>query len=675
MKTILYFAVLVCPLIFFTNVTRNPYIIQGTILYISLLFIFSVFLINSFKKNKIIFYKTDIDIPILIFLGITVFSFALALFAHYEVPGFGKIPGYFTAIWSEGLRNNLYIIINCVLAYYVAVNLIRDEKTIKTVLFLAYLVAFISSTYGVMQYFGIEPIWEKTVNPYGIKRCVSTFGNPVFISSFLVLMIPLSFASFIFTKSAYEKFLYVLLMIDMILALLCTMARSSWLGVSVSFVIVASMFREKIVTAKKWFLGIMLVLILAMFVPSDWHGETKPFGFYVINRVSSIFSIEKSDDAAYQRFLIWASAWDIAKQNPVFGSGWGLFEMLYPFYQQRYLIHPKLTQRTHANNAHNIVLENLSQMGIVGLGIFLWFIFCIIKFGMHQVKNQSGDFQKTLAVGIFAGIIGMLVDNIINVTFYFVIPGFFFWLLVGILAGLGASAKKVVEHNFKTRTISAVFILLSAGLIIRYIVIFIAEKSYFSGFKLAKNSNAPIEQAIPFLEKAHRLNRMEVNNNYELGNAYARKAAMFKSMNDIERTDEYQRKSLWAYGEAKAANPGYDELYFNSATMQTQRKEYDESVDNYRKAIFINPFSLEAVMGLGNVYLFSKEYERARHIYRRAVRINPLNKDIWNNLGYVNMRLNRVDEAAECYKKALNIDPDFELAKKNLYNIMRNVKQ
>ena len=121
--------------------------------------------------------------------------------------------------------------------------------------------------------------------------------------------------------------------------------------------------------------------------------------------------------------------------------------MLFPFYQQRYLIHPNLTQRTHANNAHNVFLENLSQTGIIGLGIFLWLIFCIIKFGFHQMKNVKNDFQKTVGVGIFAGVIGMLVDNIVNVTLYFVIPGFFFWMNLGILAGLGTSEKKIIQHK------------------------------------------------------------------------------------------------------------------------------------------------------------------------------------------------------------------------------------
>lgn len=669
MKNILYFAIVVSPLIFFTNVTRNPYIIQGTVLYISLLLIFGLFAIQSLKTGKIIFYRTRLDLPVLIFLGWTIFTFLHALLGSYEIAGFGKIPGFSTAAWSEGLRNNLYILINCVLAYYVAVNLIRDEKAIKKVLFLSFIVAFIASVYALLQYFDMEPIWQQTVNPYSMKRCVSTFGNPVFISSFLVIMIPLSIVLFISSKSNYSKFLYISLTVTMILALFATMARSSWLGLFASVTFIVFVFKEKIFAYKKWFWGAVLVLFLSMLIPSRWQNETKPFGFYVIDRATSIFTLEKSGPAAYQRFLIWLSAWDISKQNPVIGAGWGLFEMLFPFYQQRYLIHPNLTQRTHANNAHNVFLENLSQTGIIGLGIFLWLIFCIVKFSFHQIKNIKNDFQRVVAVGIFAGVIGMLVDNIINVTLYFVIPGFFFWMNLGILAGLGTSEKKVVQHKFVSKTIFIIFISISILLIKMYISIFYAEKNYFTGFKLAKRQNTPIEQAIPYLEKAHKLHRLEVNNNYELANGYARMSAQFRYAGAPVHADEYQKKAIWAYKEAIAANPGYDEIYFNMATIHTQRKEFDIAEENYKRAVFINPFSLDAIMGLGNIYLFSEKYEPARNLYKRATLINPSNKDIWNNLGYVNMKLNRIADAKECYQKALTIDPNFELAKRNLSNI------
>ncbi|MEW6556557.1 MAG: O-antigen ligase family protein [Elusimicrobiota bacterium] len=672
---ILYFAIVVCPLVFFTNVTRNPYIIQGTILHICLLLIFGLFIFQSLKNGKIIFYRTRLDLPILIFLGFTIVTFIRALLCSADVAGFGKIPGFTTATWSEGLRNNLYILINCVLVYYVAVNFIRDEKSIRKVLFLSFVVSFLASVYAILQYFDLEPIWQQTINPYSMKRCVSTFGNPVFISSFLVIMVPLSVVSFIQAKSNYSRFLYIALSVLMILALITTMARSSWLGLFVAFIFVAGVFKQKIIKYKKWLLCAGISIFLVLLIPSRWQIETKPFGFYAFDRASSIFSVEKAGPAVYQRVLIWLSAWDISKRNPVLGSGWGLFEMLFPFYQQRYLIHPKLTQRTHANNAHNVFLENLSQIGIVGLGMFLWLIYCIVKFGLYQINNLKNEFQKIIAIGIFAGVIGMLVDNIVNVTLYFIIPGFFFWMNLGILAGLGGggtSEKKIINHSLLSKIVSLILIVLSILLIRLYIRTFFAEKNYFTGFKLAKKQNTPIEQAIPYLEKAHQLHRLEVNNNYELGNAYARMAAQFRHLNAISQAEEYQKKALWAYNEALAANPGYDEIYFNKATILAQRKEFDGedgALVNYQRAVFINPFSLDAIMGLGNVYLFSEKYEPARNLYRRATILSPSNKDIWNNLGYVSMKLNRIDDAKKCYQKALAIDPNFELARRNLANI------
>ncbi|MDO8734205.1 MAG: tetratricopeptide repeat protein, partial [Elusimicrobiota bacterium] len=235
--------------------------------------------------------------------------------------------------------------------------------------------------------------------------------------------------------------------------------------------------------------------------------------------------------------------------------------------------------------------------------------------------------------------------------------------------GLGTSEKKVIHHNAVSKTVSVILIAASVLLVKMYITIFFAEKNYFTGFKLAKKPNTPIEQAIPYLEKAHKLHRLEVNNNYELANGYARMSAQFRYAGAPVQADEYQKKAIWAYKEAIAANPGYDEIYFNIATIHAQRKEFDVAEENYKRAVFINPFSIDAVMGLGNIYLFMEKYEPARNLYRRATLINSSNKDIWNNLGYVNMKLNRIVDAKECYQKALAIDPNFELAKRNLSNI------
>src|SRR5262249_49489972 len=73
-----------------------------------------------------------------------------------------------------------------------------------------------------------------------------------------------------------------------------------------------------------------------------------------------------------QRRMVWSCAWDMGKERPLVGKGWGFFELFYPFYQGWYLSDRVFRGfRTHANNAHNVILEIWSQTGTVGLGIWL----------------------------------------------------------------------------------------------------------------------------------------------------------------------------------------------------------------------------------------------------------------------------------------------------------------
>jgi tetratricopeptide (TPR) repeat protein len=74
-------------------------------------------------------------------------------------------------------------------------------------------------------------------------------------------------------------------------------------------------------------------------------------------------------------------------------------------------------------------------------------------------------------------------------------------------------------------------------------VIFVAYLQIQSASKTTS-----VQSAIPLLEAAHSFQRLEVNNNYELANCYAR-----TSQRD---------KALYAYKEALRANAGYDEILF-----------------------------------------------------------------------------------------------------------------
>ncbi|MFH1073462.1 MAG: tetratricopeptide repeat protein, partial [Candidatus Firestonebacteria bacterium] len=196
--------------------------------------------------------------------------------------------------------------------------------------------------------------------------------------------------------------------------------------------------------------------------------------------------------------------------------------------------------------------------------------------------------------------------------------------------------------------------LVAFGILIinRYVRCFLGEVNYFEGFKLSKKN--ALQMAIPELEKAKGFQRLEVNNNYELANCYARTGQ--------------RDKAIAAYKEALRANAGYDEIYFNMATVLLQFGKVEDAIEEYSRTLHINPLSLEAYTALGSIFLQTPDLYAAGGVklFEQCLFLFPKNKDVWNNLGFLYTKSGRDQDALNAYNKALEIDPDFELAKKNI---------
>jgi len=667
-KWLIYIFILVAPLIFFTDLTRNPYYFQIVLLNICIVSLWGLYLIDSLKKKKIVLFSTPIDKPLLLFLFIAFLSWVHSFFLRY--PGFVR-NGLFSSfshqlrlsIFSEGSRNFLFLLVNWFLVYYAAIFFLEKKGFIWKVVRLSYLVAVIASIYGILQYFGIELIWPKVLNPFG-GRCVSTFGNPNFLSPFLILILPLTFTEYLLSEKRDIRLFYLFINFVLFWALLCTLTRSSWLGLFVGlFYLFFHLFRyeKKFIQKNKSRLSLLLSLFIlfAFFFP---RSKVAGYGPSVIERLTEIKEAKKTAyGPLHQRFLIWSCAWDMVKEHPLLGKGWGTFELFYPFYQGKYLfIEPYKNFRTHANNAHNEILEIVSQTGIIGLGIFFW-LWLIFYRWVHSLykypfeKEVITSKEKMFIFALSAGITAFLVDNLLNVSLHFAVPAFFFFWYLGILANFGIHREKNSGVNLSLKNkvwLVGLILFFFFLLIFNNCRFFLGEIHYFKGFKLNRQNR--LLEAKRELETTHRYHRLEVNNNYELGNTYARLRE--------------QEKAIWAYNEALSANLGYDEIYYNLAVVSLFSGKLEEAMKNYQRALFINPLSREAYLSLGNLYLYEPEKYLAKgiKIYERIVELDPLHKESWNNLGSLYLKNNQPGKAVNCFKKALEIDPNFELAKRNL---------
>src|SRR5262249_18276717 len=133
-------------------------------------------------------------------------------------------------------RAAVFLLLNTYLVYSLAVRY-QDRPLFKRLLWVTYAVSILAAVYGIAQYFGTEWFWPHNLNPYG-SRPVSTFGNPNFMSSFLVLVIPVMMADFVTKATGMPR---VILFVGVALTTavpLATLTRSSWVGLLVGMLLV-----------------------------------------------------------------------------------------------------------------------------------------------------------------------------------------------------------------------------------------------------------------------------------------------------------------------------------------------------------------------------------------------------------------------------------------------------
>ncbi|MFI5360450.1 MAG: tetratricopeptide repeat protein [Elusimicrobiota bacterium] len=709
----------VAPLIFFTNLTRNPYITQIALVYACVALAVGAWAWSEGSRDE--GWRLP-RLPVALPLGLFLAAWGLSWLRAYAVE-----PAFFrSAIIAEGASHAIFLLVICVGTFVVSATLATDDDGSLDVplagwgaftlawgllwtlyasmrgravgrpdqfwdlmwdpygaflwiggfvvvarltrrgravdfMHLALCAGFLASAYGLLQYFNFEIVWPYTLNPYG-GRAVSTFGNPNFLSSFDAALMPVALALFLEEKPGARRLTYGALFLIFEGALFATLTRSSWGGALFACLALglSPRLRARALSEPRA-LGVMagIAAALALLWPSS--SITAGYTPTVVSRLTEFSALMKQQGSYspfHQRVLIWGSAWLMGSESPLLGKGGGLFELFYPFYQGT-LLHAYTffhTMRTHANNSHNEILEVFSQTGLLGLGAYLAFWAAFFESARRWAKGRLGD--EPLWIGAVAGCAGMLFDNMLNVSLHFAVPAFLFWWLAGYAMGRGARGRDFVWKGSRPARAAAAcaVALLAAGVVWQQVRFWEREAWYFAGFKLVRMGDLPGAQRD--LERSRAWGPREVNALYELGNAYAREGRF--------------GDAALVYGQSLGANAGYDEIYFNLGTLYNANLgRPDLAVKYYQTSWAINPLAPELANALSSTYLREpdKYLAPALELLSEAVRDFPENPNNWNNYGFALARAKRWPEAEDAYVRALAIAPDLAVAERNLAGV------
>lgn len=202
------------------------------------------------------------------------------------------------------------------------------------------------------------------------------------IAGFLVLVYPLFF---IFIKEKKNQNVFTAIMIFVLFAIVLTRSRVA-IGVAfiLTFIFLLGYRKNNFV---KILIGLFIVLLLASlgyisFLKSDFHSIS-------------------------ERIIWWKTAYIIFKQNIFFGCGLGNYAVLFQNFR------PELVLNTLF--AHNIIMQFLSDTGILGL---LSFIAILIIFYVKVIDKIISETDNYFYIVIALSITAFLTVNLVDYSFF-----------------------------------------------------------------------------------------------------------------------------------------------------------------------------------------------------------------------------------------------------------------
>jgi tetratricopeptide (TPR) repeat protein len=137
-----------------------------------------------------------------------------------------------------------------------------------------------------------------------------------------------------------------------------------------------------------------------------------------------------------------------------------------------------------------------------------------------------------------------------------------------------------------------------------------------------------------------------------LGDAY------FQEGNVDEAIDQFQK--------ALEIDPHFGKTHYNLGVAFFQKGQVNEAIEQYHEALKINPNDALAHNNLGNAIAKEGKSDESKAEFEKALEINPNYAEAHNNLGNFLLQKGRVDEAVAQFQKALEISPDYPDARNNL---------
>ena len=597
------------------------------------------------SREEIKFTSTPLNFPTLSFIAICVLSL----------------------IWSNSFfvsLKELPLFLAGPLLYFVITNSINDERQINRILDILLIVGSLFGIYGIFQYNGIDfSFWARNI---GRQQVFGLFGNVNYFAEFLIVPLPIAVSLFFASRNKFKKILLLIATLAMGTSLIATFTRGSYLSFGVSlifmfFLLLISRGKNFIKNNKKIFIILVAIIIITFLfvVPTPLNKSGT-----VISKINSRISVTQltQSSSIKRRIAIWKFTVLMIKDHPLLGSGIGTYKYNTLRYQAEFFAQGEnrsLYPHGFADKAHNEYLQLWAELGIIGLGIFIWLIISYFSCGLKILRKIRDEYRQGIIIGLMGAMMAVLVDGIFGFPLHLPATIVLFWLALGLTVAVGllkdevnAQEIKMIRENssisrFKP-LLYIVIILLTIFLCVTVTRPFIARIYWYYGFKEIEKENW--NKAIKTYEEALKWDPYLGEIYYDIGKILETKELYGVAVEYFEKAEKYIN---------------HPDLPQDFALIYLKKGQLDKAAIKLKQTISYQSDEksmLPLYSELGNTYLQLERYKPAEIAFKNALKINPDFVNAHYGLAGAYLQQNKQAEALEELQKVIELAPDSQEA-------------
>jgi len=252
---------------------------------------------------------------------------------------------------------------------------------------------------------------KVVVTPFG-EASLNALGSVLAASSGLLVGL-LVYEGRPATRALLGVFLLVL-----VVTLVITKSRGAWFGFGVASLCVLFVSRSR------WLLAALAAVALAVL-------SIDVLRHLVVARTAETTA---RDPSLAGRLLLWSYGWKVARANWLLGVGMDYFRAI----KHSYRFPSPFDIVSLRYNTHNLYLEVLANLGVVGLSCFLWMLVGAIRRVLSRSLRVARE-TRGLSLGIGAALVALAMHGLWDA----VIWQYGVLMLIAILIGMATSLHRL----------------------------------------------------------------------------------------------------------------------------------------------------------------------------------------------------------------------------------------